>query len=166
MTSHCDVLIAGAGIIGCTTALALADHGLSVVCAGQDAVTPGVASGAAGAMLGVLGEVTAAEDGQLGEAELLLRHEAALAWPALAGRITDLSGQPVPIEHGTVIIAYLGSSTDLACMAAIRAAALRLGLPCEPVAPASVPYLSPAPVYQPAEALWLALLRWRSGHHG
>jgi glycine oxidase len=152
---HCDVLVAGAGIIGAVTALELADRGLTVLCAGQDAASVGTASSAAGAMLGVLGEVTAGQDSPLDDAGLRLRDQAARAWPALAGRIDDLSGHPVPIRHGTVVIANLVNQGDRANLAAIRAAARRLNLPCENLDPASVPYLAPAPGHQPADALWL-----------
>jgi glycine/D-amino acid oxidase-like deaminating enzyme len=156
VTAHtCDVLVAGAGIIGAVTALELAGRGLTVLCAGQDAATPGTASSAAGAMLGVLGEVTAGQDSALDDAGLRLRDQAARAWPALAGRIHDLTGQPVPIRHGTIVIANLVNQGDRANLAAIRAAARQLSLPCESADPASVPYLAPAPGHQPAEALWL-----------
>jgi glycine oxidase len=157
MTPHSyDVLVAGAGIIGAATALELAGRGLTVLCAGQSAATPGTASSAAGAMLGVLGEVTAGQDSALDEADLQLRYQAVRAWPALADRIHDLTGQRVPVRQGTVVIANLISHGDLANLAAIRAAARRLSLPCEGADPGSVPYLAPAPGHQPVEAVWLA----------
>lgn len=156
MTAHrSDVLVAGAGIIGAVTALELADRGLAVLCAGPDAATAGTASSAAGAMLGVLGEVTAGPDSPLDDAGLRLRDQAARAWPALAGRIHDLSGAPVPIRHGTVVIANLVNQGDRANLAAIRAAARQLNLPCENIDPDAVPYLHPAPGHQPADAVWL-----------
>lgn len=158
MPSRCDVLVVGAGIIGATTALALAREGLTVVCAGQPASRLGTASGAAGAMLGVLGEVTAEDDnapGSLDEASLRLRHAAATAWPALADTIAEATGREIPIHRGTAVIATADRPADRGHLTAIRATAHRLGLPCEAIVPADIPYLSPAPGHETIDALWL-----------
>lgn len=150
-----DVIVVGAGIIGAAIALELAERGLRVACAGDSAETLGTASSAAGAMLGVLGEVTAGQDDPLDEAELRLRHEAAQAWPAFAARIQEHTRQSLPINYGTFVIANILNARDTVNLAAIAAAADRLDLPHEPIAPAEVPYLQPAPGHQPISALWL-----------
>lgn len=148
-----DVIVVGAGIIGAAIALELAERGLRVACAGDSAETLGTASSTAGAMLGALGEVTAGQDDPLDEAKLFLRHEAARAWPAFAARIQERTGQSLPIRNGTFVIANILNARDTVNLAAI--AADRLDLPHEPISPAEVPYLQPAPGHQPIGALWL-----------
>ncbi|AXG79240.1 NAD(P)/FAD-dependent oxidoreductase [Streptomyces paludis] len=155
---HADVLVVGAGIIGATTALALADHGRTVLCVGEPAAVLGTASSAAGAMLGVLGEVTADQDtvtDSLDEAELHLRHDSSAAWPALTERIAELTGAQPQIHRGTAVIATTAKASDRTNLAAIRSAAERLDLPCHSIAPADVPYLAPAPGHETTDALWL-----------
>ncbi|MBH1938933.1 FAD-dependent oxidoreductase [Streptomyces sp. AV19] len=142
-TISCDVLVAGTGIIGAACALALADHGLDVLCTGEPAATLGTASSAAGAMLGVLGEVTTDDDpapDSLDDHALRLRHRAAQAWPDWAEHLAQTAETPVPIRYGTTVIASASQPGDRANLRAITAAADRLGLPAHPIDPADVPY--------------------------
>jgi hypothetical protein len=107
-----DVAIAGTGVLGMVIALAAADAGLQVALVWPGYDTCGAASPAAGAMLGVLGEHTAAEQGPQGRADLAFRHESALRWPQWVDEIAEHSGATVPVHHGTVVIANLDNSGD------------------------------------------------------
>ncbi|MEV4505408.1 NAD(P)/FAD-dependent oxidoreductase [Streptomyces klenkii] len=157
-TIRCDALVVGTGIIGAACALALADHGLDVIATGEPATTLGTASSAAGAMLGVLGEVTTDDDpapGSLDDHALHLRHQAAQSWPDWAERIAEAADTPVPIHYGTTVIASAANPGDRANLRAISAAAEHLGLPAHPADPADLPFLAPAPRHETTTALWL-----------
>lgn len=154
MDIYCDAVVVGAGIVGALIASRLADAGMDVVCLGEDIAAPGRASSAAGAMLGVLGEVVSG-DGPLDAEELSLRDQAARLWPATAEWLTTTSGIPVKVGQGTFIIAGVAKQSDRACLAAMDAAADKLGLACEEIDPREIPYLSPAPGYETIEARWL-----------
>jgi glycine oxidase len=158
--SGSDVAIAGTGVLGMAIALAAADAGLQVALVGPGYDTPGAASPAAGAMLGVLGEHTAADEGPQGQADLVFRHESALRWPQWVDEIAEHSGVTVPVHHGTVVIANLENSGDRDNLDAIRDAADILGLPACDLDPRQVPGLRPAPRHAPVAALSCPLEGW------
>ncbi|MFG1838761.1 FAD-dependent oxidoreductase [Micromonospora sp. NPDC049175] len=122
-----DVLVVGGGVIGKSIALRLADAGCTVVCVGPPARRPGTASTAAGAMLGVLGEVTADATSEVDIAELRFRDESGRRYPAFLERIADRSGVRVPLNRGTVVIATGANVDDATNLRAIEAAADKLG---------------------------------------
>src|SRR5262245_45544421 len=97
MSGH-DVVVAGTGVVGMSIALAAAEAGLNVGLAGPGHDADGAASRAAGAMLGVLGEHTAAERDL---ADLRFRHESAARWPGWLDTIAEHSGRRVPTGDAT-----------------------------------------------------------------
>lgn len=142
----------GTGIIGMAAALALGDAGLRVTLIGPG-LRPGAASQAAGAMLGVLGEHTAADGNPDGMSDLAFRDTSARQWPALTDRIAEHSDVTVPLHRGTVIIANLENTADGENLAAIRRAAANIGAPVRDLDPGDVPGLRPAPRHAPVAAL-------------
>lgn len=149
-----DVVVVGTGVLGSAVSLAAADVGLDVTLVGPGEHQPGTASAAAGAMLGVLGEHTTAEQQAThGHADLLFRHTSALMWPDWLDRIAEHSGTRIPLDQGTVIIANLDHPPDRDNLDAVQHAAGLLGLPAEQVDPRHVPGLRPAPRHAPVAAL-------------
>lgn len=149
MRGH-DVVVVGTGVLGMSIAGSAADAGLRVALVGPGYDTPGAASPASGAMLGVLGEHTIAEDDP---ADLVFRHKSALLWPSWLEVIEEHAGARVPVGHGTVLIANLDHPPDRDNLDAIRTAAGSLGLPVEDLDPRQVPGLRPAARYAPVAAL-------------
>jgi glycine/D-amino acid oxidase-like deaminating enzyme len=141
-------------------ALAAADAGLHVTLVGRGSDEPGTASSAAGAMLGVLGEHTAAENGTHGRADLMFRHEASLLWPEWLAQISESGGASVTVHHGTVVIANLEHPRDHDNLDCIRRAAAILDLPADDLDPRHVPGLRPAPRHAPVAALSLPCEGW------
>lgn len=149
-----DVVVVGTGALGLAVSLAAADAGLDVTLVGPGDNQPGTASAAAGAMLGVLGEHTTAEQrAPHGRADLQFRHASALMWPDWLDQIAEHSGTRIPLGQGTVLIANLDHPPDRDNLDAIADAAELLGLPVEQVDPRRVPGLRPAPRHAPVAAL-------------
>lgn len=151
-----DVVVIGGGAIGKTISYMLAERGVAVACVASSHATPGTASTAAGAMLGVLGEVTAADTSPMDEAELRFRAAAGRRYPDFAARLAETSGVPVPLGTGTFVVGTTVNEADPANLAAIRTAAHSQGLPCEQVDHRSVPGLRPARGHEPVGVLHLA----------
>ncbi len=150
-----DVIVVGTGIIGTTIALSALDRGMRVTIVGPRPTEADAASSAAGAMLGVLGEVTAADVDPQDEAELLFRHASARRWPALAERMST-PDSPVTVRSGTAIIAVpRANHLDRANLSAIAAAARRLGARHEVIDPAELASVRPAPGFDAAAVLYL-----------
>ncbi len=149
MRGH-EVVVVGTGVLGMAIAVAAADAGLRVALVGPGYSTPGAASPAAGAMLGVLGEHTRADQDMT---DLMFRHESALLWPGWLDAIDDHTGIGVPFGQGMVVIANLDHPADRDNLEAIRQAAATLGLPVEELDPRQVPGLRPAPRHAPVAAL-------------
>ncbi|MFD7902712.1 NAD(P)/FAD-dependent oxidoreductase [Kitasatospora sp. NPDC059747] len=154
-----DVIVVGAGVLGRSLALALAEAepALRVGLSGPGG--PG-ASPAAGAMLGVLGEVTA---GALrtahGRLRVDLAVEAGRRWPAWRRRIRALAGSAAPADgfgRGTfVLLNAVGSTLDQQSLGAIGRAGAEHGLPVEEVDPLEVPGVSALDNDRPLRALHL-----------
>jgi glycine oxidase len=128
--------------------LGLARAGMRV--AVLDDGEPGQATGASGAMLGVLGEVVAGE----ADDDVALRVEAASRHAHWRAEL-DVSS-----SRGTFVVASGRRDNEVEHMKAIQAAALDHSLPCEDVATAEVPGLDPAPGWGPSHALFLAEEAW------
>ena len=149
MRGH-EVVVVGTGVLGMAIAVAAADAGLRVALVGPGYNAGGAASAAAGAMLGVVGEYTVADQDMT---DLVFRHQSARLWPDWIEAITEHTGMRVPLGHGTVIIANLDHPADQDNLAAIRRAAQTLRLPVEDLDPRQVPGLRPAPRHAPVAAL-------------
>ncbi|WP_250405136.1 FAD-dependent oxidoreductase [Streptomyces cellostaticus] len=151
-----DVIVIGGGVIGKTISYTLAEHGVAVTCVGSSYAAPGTASTAAGAMLGVLGEVTATAASPMDETELGFRAAAGRRYPDFAARLAETSGVPIPLGMGTFVVGTTVNEADLDNLAAIRMAARNQGLPCEQVDHRNVPGLRPARRHEPLGVLHLA----------
>ncbi|MCX4529506.1 FAD-binding oxidoreductase [Streptomyces sp. NBC_01551] len=176
-----DVLVVGAGVVGRSLAFALAvtEPSVRVALAGDTggaATSNAAASRAAGAMLGVLGEVT--------ECGLRTRHgrlrtdlavEAAGLWPSWRAQVRTAAGAAAPGRDGYgtgtfMILNAVSSALDDASFTAVAQAAAEYGLGCEETAPAGIPGYRPLDNdralrawYLPAEGFldaraWLATL--------
>lgn len=142
-----DVVVVGAGVLGGSIAYALAcaEPALRIVVSGRRG--PG-ASRAAGAMLGVLGEVTAAGlRTRHGELRLGMAVEAAARWPAWRQAVRDGAGAAAPADgygEGTYVLLNAASGPlDEASFEAIRTAGARHGLPVEDGAVSDMPAYRP-----------------------
>ncbi|HEU4408226.1 MAG TPA: FAD-binding oxidoreductase [Polyangiaceae bacterium] len=155
-----DVVVAGNGVLGLSTAwaLSLRDPRLRVAVVGPSG-RPGGASGAAGAMLGCYGEVTAPLlRTEAGRAKLAKAALAARLWPAwLEGINAELpAGDRVDITPGTVVFSNAKSGTiEDENYAAIRQALREADEPFEELDPNRVPGLNPAEDCRPSRALFL-----------
>ncbi|WP_344363768.1 FAD-dependent oxidoreductase [Streptomyces gobitricini] len=155
-----DVVVVGDGVLGRSIAYALAtaDGRPEVVLCGR---TGPAASPAAGAMLGVLGEVTGAT---LAKPHSVLRLEMAVEaagrWPSwregvrlwAAAAATDGDG------YGTgtfMLLNAVSARLDEKAFAAVRAAGDRYGLPVEDVEPGDVPGYRPLDNDRALRALYL-----------
>ncbi|MFF0749374.1 NAD(P)/FAD-dependent oxidoreductase [Streptomyces sp. NPDC004267] len=142
-----DVLVVGAGVLGRSVAYAVASAapGTRVVLSGRRG--PG-ASRAAGAMLGVLGEVTAAGvRTRHGALRLDMAVQAAAHWPAWRAAVRERAGaaaRPDGYGAGTyLLLNAVSGPLDESALRAVRAAGARHGLPVEDVSPADVPGYRP-----------------------
>ncbi|MFF2144529.1 NAD(P)/FAD-dependent oxidoreductase [Kitasatospora sp. NPDC058190] len=170
-----DVLVVGDGVLGRSIAFALAtaDPGVRVALSGRRAAG---ASRAAGAMLGVLGEVTAAGlRTRHGRLRLGLAVEAAQRWPGWRAEVRERAGGRAPARDGYgsgtfVLLNAVSSRIDEQSFGAVAEAGRQHGLPVEEVDPAAVPAHRPLDndralraLHLPAEAhldarCWLATL--------
>ncbi|MEV7612015.1 FAD-dependent oxidoreductase [Streptomyces sp. NPDC089799] len=137
-----DVVVVGAGVVGRSLAYALArvEPGLRVVLSGRRG--PG-ASQAAGAMLGVLGEVTAAGlRTRHGALRLRMAVEAAARWPSWREGVREQAGEPPGDGYGAgtyVLLNTVSGRLDESAFEAMHDAGTRHGLPFEEIRPADVP---------------------------
>ncbi|MEU1289254.1 FAD-binding oxidoreductase [Kitasatospora sp. NPDC005856] len=170
-----DVLVVGDGVLGRSVAFALAtaDPGVRVALSGRRAAG---ASRAAGAMLGVLGEVTASGlRTPHGRLRLALAVAAAERWPDWRERVRETAGRRAPARDGYgsgtfVLLNAVSSPIDEQSFAAIRTAGRDHALPVEEVEPSVLPGHRPLDndralraLHLPAEAYldsrrWLATL--------
>lgn len=112
----------------------------------------GMATAAAGAMLGVLGEMTPGAPHERLQFEL--RRRAAARYPDWLCEIATLA-HPPPLREGTFVVGGARSS-DAAALDAIEATAAQHELPCERVDAGAVPALSPRDASSCRRALFLA----------
>ncbi|MGA5821357.1 NAD(P)/FAD-dependent oxidoreductase [Kitasatospora sp. NPDC094028] len=154
-----DVVVVGDGVVGRSLALALAqaEPSLRVGLSGRGGAG---ASRAAGAMLGVLGEVTATTlRTRHGRLRLDLAVEAARRWPAWRDRVRALAGRQAPPDgygRGTfVLLNTVGARLDEQSAAAMTTAAAEHRLPAYEIDPADVPGIRPLDNDRPLRALHL-----------
>ncbi|OLZ62122.1 hypothetical protein AV521_42640 [Streptomyces sp. IMTB 2501] len=143
------MVVAGAGVLGRSVAFAVASAHppVRVVLAGDPAGAG--ASQAAGAMLGVLGEVT--DHGvrtRHGRLRIELAVMAGKLWPSWRERVRAVAGPASPAQDGFgsgtfVILNAVSSRLDEASFAAVADAAAAHGLGCEQTDPAEVPGFRP-----------------------
>ncbi|MEL6710418.1 MAG: FAD-binding oxidoreductase [Pseudomonadota bacterium] len=142
-----DYLIVGNSILGLTTAYRLIQ---SVPHANIGIIGPphrtGGATVAAGAMLGLFGEVTAASSAhKYDRACFQLAHQAQVMWPEF---VNDINSQiktedAVQIHpHGTFILAHAQDTRDQSDYQTIRHALVTYREPYEDILPADIPGLS------------------------
>ncbi|MFG2875567.1 NAD(P)/FAD-dependent oxidoreductase [Streptomyces sp. NPDC048337] len=160
MEQGADVLVVGAGVLGRSAAfaLAVAAPGARVVLAG-DPVRAG-ASRAAGAMLGVLGEVTPASlRTPHGRLRLAMAVEAARMWPAWRERVREAAGAAAAADGwgaGTyMLLNAVSSRLDDAAFSTISAAADAYGLACHDTDPDAIPGHRPLDNDRALRALYL-----------
>lgn len=150
-----DVVVVGGGVIGKAISYELGKRDVCVSCVSLDHFSAGSASTAAGAMLGVLGEVTAAADTALDHDELHFRGAAGKRYPEFLARLAEDSSVHVSAGRGTFIVGNAVNEADWKNVAAIQAAAGELGLRFETVDPRAVPGLRPARGYEPVATMFL-----------
>nr|AYM52397.1 FAD-dependent oxidoreductase [Cystobacter sp.] len=155
-----DIVVAGNGALGLATAraLSLQDPALRIAVVGP-AARPGGASGAAGAMLGCYGEVTAPLLRTApGRAKLAKGMLAARLWPSWLEEMNSVlpAHEQVHINPGTIVFSNAKSGTiEDENYAAIQQAVKEGGEPCEELDPNQVPGLNPAEDCRPKRALFL-----------
>ncbi|MGG2459765.1 NAD(P)/FAD-dependent oxidoreductase [Streptomyces sp. RGM 3693] len=153
-----DVLVVGAGVLGRSIAFALAsaEPGIRVVLSGRQAAG---ASEAAGAMLGVLGEVTAASlEKEHSRLRLEMAIEAAGRWDGWLDRIGRYGAKSRETGHGRgtfMLLNAVSGPTDERAFAAIAEAGRRYQLPVQEIDPAEVPACRPVSNDRPLRALYL-----------
>jgi glycine oxidase len=154
-----DVVVVGAGIVGAAVSLKLAREGRQVALVAPLVAPPGTSTVAAGAMLGVLGEVSRIPTGDWDELELDLRLRAAAAYPAWLADVAGFAQAP-GIDRGTFVVADSRRAPDVAAITAIEQVAADREIRCERVDPADVPGLAPGAGNVPAGALFLPDEGW------
>lgn len=152
-----DVIVVGAGIVGATVALELAAAGVTVTLIAPEA-EPGVASAAAGAMLGGVGEVTGLARTATQRLELALRLHAASAYEAWHARLSELVDPP-SMRRGTFVVAT-ERPADLTAIEAMESVAAASALSAERVVAADVPGLRPTAGQTGLRALYLRDEAW------
>ncbi|MEU3740015.1 FAD-dependent oxidoreductase [Streptomyces sp. NPDC032198] len=142
-----DVLVVGAGVVGRSLAFALAaaEPSIRVVLAGDTGGGTSAASGAAGAMLSALGEVTGlGPRTRHGRLRTELAIEAAGRWPSWREQVRVCA--PTAPQHdgygtGTfMILNSVSSALDEVSFTAVARTAREYGLPCQETAPADIRY--------------------------
>ncbi len=146
-----DVLVVGAGAVGRSVAFAVAagEPSVRVVLAGDGGGDATAASGAAGAMLGALGEVTdLAVRTRHGRLRTELAVAAARRWPAWREQVRAHAGTDAPQRDGYgtgtfMILNGVSSAVDDASFTAVAQAAGEHGLGCHDTSPADIPGYRP-----------------------
>ena len=146
-----DYLIVGNAILGLTTAYRLTQlQPDAEICITGPATRPGSATTAAGAMLGLFGEVTAdARADKYQKTHFKLAYHAQILWPDF---VEELNSQLEPADHiqihpnGTFILLNAQNATqnDAPNYTAIRQALKEYNEPHSEVKPADIPGLFPA----------------------
>ncbi|HFJ9434352.1 FAD-dependent oxidoreductase [Bacillus thuringiensis] len=107
-----DVIIAGSGIIGKTIAFSLRFSNLKILVVDPSYKKNGSASLAAGAMLGVFGEVTSDKKSELDMKEIKFRLDSSDLYPEFIDDLENESGQKIYQSEGTFIIANTVGQMD------------------------------------------------------
>lgn len=154
MTTY-DVVVVGGGLIGKAIALRTARSQLTTVLIDPSEKPHGVASLAAGAMLGAFGEVSVADSTPDSLTELRFRVEAARLYPRWLDEIQDCGGQRVALRAGTFVVANMVGADDRRSIRVMAEQLARFGERHEWVEPADVPGLKPARQHQAVDAMFL-----------
>lgn len=139
------ITVIGDGIIGKATALKLAQAGQDICLIKSMSKPYGYASAAAGAMLGVFGEVTANANTPLDQHELDFRFASAKMYPDWLQELQEISGIETHdiLNCGTTIIANSVGPQDLTHLHAIEAALQHYKVSYSHVVQQDVPFLKP-----------------------
>jgi len=127
-----DCIVVGAGIVGLAIAQRLVSQGLKVSVLHRSYDEGGMASYAAGAMLGAFGEVSIESATPYGELELAFRVEAARLYPDWIKELIE-EEKEVLIRSGTFLVANAYGRNDSKNLAAIETALLNYKEPYEVV---------------------------------
>jgi glycine oxidase len=150
-----DVIVVGGGVSGLAVANALLRAGLRVVSVfPADQERQPVASRAAGAMLGLFGEMSP-DDGGIDDPGFRFRFEAQRRYGGWLDDICGRAGGSVHLARGTFVIANNVGVTDRASIRVMKERADALGEPAEFVDPEDVPGLKPNQLYGPGLCLSL-----------
>lgn len=153
-----DVVVVGSGSLGLSLGLTLATDGLRVAVVGP-AHRPWSASAAAGAMIGVFGEVTApllANDH--GRTKLNWAYQARGLWPDWLARLSpDSDGTDLITSDGTVVMvnAVGMPGIDDDNYQAIRTALAEYDETFEDVDPAELEWIDAEPTARPVKAMFI-----------
>jgi glycine oxidase len=153
-----DVIIVGNGSLGLSLGLCLARRGASVAVVGPTH-RRGAASSAAGAMIGVFGEVTRALlSNEYGRTKLSWAYEASKLWPEWIDQLPASEGDaPIKTADGTVVMlnAVGSGALDSRNFQAIREALVEYGEKFEEIEPEEIGWLDPEQNARPLRAMFL-----------
>lgn len=150
-----DVIIIGGGVIAKSCALALSDHGRTVMVVAPVDSAGSSASRAAGAMLGAFAEFTRDKDDIADRAEGNLRVYSGRMWGDWFSKITDDSGPVGAVRRGTYIVANNVGSSDVENIEFIRDRADQYGERSDWLDPEDVAGLRPHRLSRPVRVLHL-----------
>lgn len=167
------IAIVGGGVVGLCCAVEAAATGMDVVLLDHPADPHGSATLAAGAMLGVIGEVTADELRRVGDGAAT-RAKAAALWPPLLEALGSVGPAPRVGAGGTFVVAT--RERDRAHLDAMQAEAARLAVAADEVSWPDLPSWVHPDGRSPLATLWVddgwidprplaeALHRWLDRH--
>lgn len=146
------VVVVGGGVVGLCCAVEATQAGMDVLLLDHVGHSGGSASLAAGAMLGVIGEVTA-DELRCDPDEPATRAEAARLWPPLCELLASVGPAPRIGSGGSFVVAT--RAKDLAHLKAMKAEAGRLRIGNEDVGVEDLPVWFRRPGYAPLATLWV-----------
>lgn len=141
--SSFDILVIGGGLLGRAIAYQLAKTGTSVGCIYQRDATHGMASAAAGGMLGVFSEVSAQDAHERCTADVEQRWAARQLYHGWVEELRERSGIDIPLKDGLFVVANGNGPDDSRALDAIRAAAVQMGSAAETVPADTIPGFKP-----------------------
>ncbi len=150
-----DVAVVGGGLIGRMIAYELARENYRVAAIYPHAQFHGMASAAAGAMLGVFSETSAYEPQARREATAAYRWQARQLYDAWLSELRARSGLPIHVSDGLVVIANAAGAQDLKALQAIRDAAHTLQRPAQTFGASDIAGLAPHPNHRILDAVYL-----------
>jgi glycine/D-amino acid oxidase-like deaminating enzyme len=150
-----EVLVVGAGVLGCAVALRLADGGVRVALVAPLADRRGHASRAAGAMLGVFSEVSSHDEPWRRDVEVGERLQARRLYDDWVADLAERSGIGVAVAPGLFVVANAEGENDERELQAVADAASSHGCRAELHSWRDVPGLAPERRSPPLSALEL-----------
>jgi glycine/D-amino acid oxidase-like deaminating enzyme len=155
-SSQPELIVVGAGVIGGAVALGLARAGRRFRWIAPFHNPTSSATSAAGAMLGVLGELEHEPRTRQDDSDLELRRLASDRYPAWLEQIASAGGFPPALKLGTFVVAGTRRDSDRIALDAMETLATRLGRSSERVDASDVPGLRPASGMEPERVISLA----------